>query len=260
MTTSNRPFTSYGIFFQLEREFILQTHLCFDPALALEDRFDLTIRNDYHGPPLPSRYANLALKYDWYKRKRIPRKLQGKIDLRKLNKQILEAWKVADDETRAFCIRFSEVESRKYTKIQISLVKEKISKKKSVTRVPTNAEPFYNGRNIKNEEVSWFDWTFSESAENTASPMNIDRSVSRRSTPTEVDIGDDEIMNIWYSIPTKQDSTTSSPFCQRCYVETQGDHTPSKKELCTGMQFFANEYRVRSLGKITRKTAAARCA
>ena len=147
-TTNIRPYTSYNLFFQLEREHILQTLLGYQPTIADKDKFDFTTDHNYHGPPLPSKYTNIILPYDWYmpgknqrRNKRSHRKSHGKIGFRELTERISKAWKSdMDDGTRTFCIRLSDSEARRYKIInkrnkQIETVatarKQKVTRKRS---------------------------------------------------------------------------------------------------------------------------------
>ena len=128
--TSTRPYTSYNLFFQLEREYILQIKHGHQPTNnkfssdSDNKLFDPSDTSNYQGPPLPTRYANLILPYDWHipgktlRRKRSHRKSHGKIGFHELNEQLSKAWSFVDDETRRFCTCLSELERRKYKKIE----------------------------------------------------------------------------------------------------------------------------------------------
>jgi hypothetical protein len=77
-----RPYTAYNIFFQLEREFILQSVL--DVTPSVDDVFD-PAADDNVIPSLPQRYQDIILSDDWYipgkaqRKKRRHRKSHGKI-------------------------------------------------------------------------------------------------------------------------------------------------------------------------------------
>ena len=78
-----RPYTAYNIFFQLEREFILQSVL--DVTPSVDTVFD-PAADDNIIPSLPQRYRDIILSDDWYipgkaqrKKKRSHRKTHGKI-------------------------------------------------------------------------------------------------------------------------------------------------------------------------------------
>jgi hypothetical protein len=61
-----RHYSSYNIFFQLERERILQELLNVKPELSAEEIFDAS-NSSYTGPrPLPSRYSEIILSKDWH--------------------------------------------------------------------------------------------------------------------------------------------------------------------------------------------------
>lgn len=61
----SRPYTEYNIFFQLEREYILQVLLGLQPDVDARRVFDPT-REDYVGPDLPARYRGIILLNDWH--------------------------------------------------------------------------------------------------------------------------------------------------------------------------------------------------
>ena len=139
-----RAYTSYNLFFQLEREYILQTLLGHHPTVSKTDiLFDPTDRTYYQGPPLPSRYQNLILPYDWHlpgktqRRKRVHRKTHGKIGFHELNGRISSSWQVIDDEIRSFCTSLADIESIKYKKIN----KKTTTPKKSIVKKKTNIKP-----------------------------------------------------------------------------------------------------------------------
>ena len=118
-----RPYTSYNFFFQLEREYILQTLLGFEPTVAPQDVFDPS-QGNYAGPPLPPRYANLILPNDWHipgktsRRKRLHRKSHGKVGFHEMNDKISKAWQAADGEVRAFCEALQSILSSEFPKKQ----------------------------------------------------------------------------------------------------------------------------------------------
>ena len=76
-----RPYTAYNIFFQLEREFILQRILDVKPSV--DNAFDQA--GDDVVLLLPQKYRELVLSDDWYvpgkaqRKKRKHRKSRGKI-------------------------------------------------------------------------------------------------------------------------------------------------------------------------------------
>jgi len=118
-----RPYTSYNLFFQLEREYILQTLHNHTPTITSPSKiFNAATSPTYpaNAPPIPPRYANLILPYDWHipgktkRRKRLHRKSHGKVGFHELNDRISKAWSVADEGVREFCARLSQIESMKY--------------------------------------------------------------------------------------------------------------------------------------------------
>jgi len=168
---TTRPYTSYNLFFQLEREYILQTLLGFQPTIASKDIFNPADKTyPAEGPPLPSRYENLVLPYDWHipgKTRPHERSHHKSNDKNELNEEISEAyrtaWSTADYEMRNFCARLSDIESRNYKKDR-----RKTTDKENVTR-------------MEHADTS--------------------RASSHRGPFTEVDMEDDEIIDIWKTTP-----------------------------------------------------------
>lgn len=62
---SQQLLLQYNIFFQIEREYILQNRLEVTPALPADEVFTTSDPN-YEGPELPPRYSGLVLPSDWY--------------------------------------------------------------------------------------------------------------------------------------------------------------------------------------------------
>jgi len=168
---TTRPYTSYNLFFQLEREYILQTLLGFQPTIASKDIFDpADTIYPAEGPPLPSRYENLILPYDWHipaktgRRKQTHRKSHDEICFRELNEQISKVWSIADDEIRTFCACLSDIadiESRKYKKDKRKTTdKEKVKRKcnngKAAVAKSIKTEPKDDDCNDLSPS---FDWT-----------------------------------------------------------------------------------------------------
>ena len=120
MTKPVRPYTEYNIFFQLEREYILQVLLSVEPTYEPCDVFHPETDTHYKGPRLPPRYSGLVLQNDWYvpgkarRRKRRHRKSHGAIGFHELTLKIAEAWPLADVETRAFCACLGDVGVMEY--------------------------------------------------------------------------------------------------------------------------------------------------
>jgi len=165
---TTRPYNSYNLFFQLEREYILQTLLGFQPTITSNDIFDPADKTyPAEGPPLPFRYKNLILPYDWHipgktrRHKRSHRKSHGKIGFHELNKQISTAWSIVDNDSRNFCDSLADIESRKYKKVKRKKtdkkkVKRKRNKGKTTVATLIKTEP-------KDDDCSdlspSFDWT-----------------------------------------------------------------------------------------------------
>jgi len=273
-----RPYTSYNLFFQLERQYILQT-LGVQPQIAPAHIFHpVDARANYHGPPLPSRYANLILPYDWHipgktqRRKRSHRKSHGKIGFYELNNRISKAWAMVDDETRKFCVNLSDIESRKYKRVK-KVPKKAVAQKK----VSISTKAMVDSEN----DAASFDWTVdfpqdefatdkSHSDKNSISVRpTIYRQVSlgsvnekhhedhssrnHRGSLTEVDMADDEIIDIWKSIHIEDDR--SIPFllsvCQVCVeipdancstIDTIQEEEDDSQKDDTRMSFIDAEY------------------
>mmetsp|Transcript_17138 Transcript_17138/g.29497 ORF Transcript_17138/g.29497 Transcript_17138/m.29497 type:complete len:692 (-) Transcript_17138:128-2203(-) len=110
-----RPFTEYHIFFQLERNYILQTS-------DKSSHIDVT-RNfseiDPDASTRPPRYRSLVLPKQWHTKGSRPkcrshRKNHGKITFMELTKRISAQWKEADPITRSYCRNLAERELKRY--------------------------------------------------------------------------------------------------------------------------------------------------
>jgi len=134
----SRPYTDYNIFFQLEREHVLQVSLGVEPSIAY-GVFDPSNDNDYQGPPLPSRYNDLVLPGDWYvpgkvvRRKRVHRKSHGVIGFRELSNRIAVSWKSVDEETKEFCEKLSDIGVLQY---KAAVRKYKIANPEEMFKAP----------------------------------------------------------------------------------------------------------------------------
>jgi len=110
-----RPLTAYHIFFQIEREYIIQT---MDGDVADQSTMENKILHD----DVPQRYKNIKLLPDWYagpgKRteKRKHRKQHGKIGFLELSRTIAERWKQVDSETKSFVQKIAKSELDEYYK------------------------------------------------------------------------------------------------------------------------------------------------
>jgi len=265
-----RPYTSYNLFFQLEREYILQTLLGFQPAISSADLFDPADESNYQGPPLPSRYANLKLPSDWHipgktlRRKRIHRKSHGKIGFHELNIRISKGWQDVDDETRTFCVKLSELESKRYKHEKNE--KKKTAKKQAKKKIIKDDEPKEDGRNdLFHAFSNWDSTNFpqqdgSSSVVNKSYPLcrqvshdlresfnesfnsvtfvsqassslkdsfNIPFDSSFNEPLLEVDIEDDEIIEMYNSTTAEEDIPSMFDMCQVC-VETSPQSTQCK--------------------------------
>ena len=286
-STAMRPYTAYNLFFQLEREYILQNLNGYRPTIAPANEFNPDNKSNYSGPPLPSRYDDLILPYDWHipgkthRRKRSHRKSHGKIGFHELNEQISRAWSMVDDEIKRFCTRLSNIGSRKYKKIK----KRDDKGKRKATMVAkeckiVTANSITKDGDRKNGIVGSFDWApvdFPQDNCGVVSPHRsspkIDRIVSRgschdeqqdcnleeftntRDSLTEIDMDDDEIIDLWKSTSLEEDVATPS-LCQVC-VETLDQSPPFFQEEETQevydirTAFIDEEYeRFKEIGKI----------
>eukprot|EP00571_Detonula_confervacea_P014904 CAMPEP_0172306528 /NCGR_PEP_ID=MMETSP1058-20130122/7582_1 /TAXON_ID=83371 /ORGANISM="Detonula confervacea, Strain CCMP 353" /LENGTH=327 /DNA_ID=CAMNT_0013018447 /DNA_START=23 /DNA_END=1006 /DNA_ORIENTATION=- len=296
-----RPYTSYNLFFQLERDYILQTLLGFKPTIASKDMFDPADTMNYQGPPLPSRYSDLILPYDWHlpgktqRRKRSHRKSHGKIGFHELNEKISKAWSVADHEIRHFCTVLSDSESIKYKKIKggNKVEKKKVTKrrgkgkkimaksaKKKLKDDDRNnnlvASSFDSAVNKFPQDGFARDGPFPDDSNNNSfrkicrfvscgsSVDDEQEDISLRCTPnlrdsflSEVDMDDNEIMDIWKSIPIEDKNIPSlqkSPYQNRCMVIlNSGSNTTQEKtseDNVKRMSFIDEEYkRYMEIGK-----------
>lgn len=106
-----RSYTSYQIFFQLERHYILQTN----SKLAAE----LPEYVDQGAADRPEKYRNIILPRDWYvvgvnRKKRQDHVNHGIISFDDLTKTISHNWNTADLETRMYCKDLAEMELTRY--------------------------------------------------------------------------------------------------------------------------------------------------
>eukprot|EP01083_Nonionella_stella_P264880 897927_1 len=108
-----RPYTEYNIFFQIEREYILQ-NLGVIPNIKEENIFSYNDPSYAGLPAVPARYDGIILPSDWYvpgksrRKKRQHRASHGKISFTDLSKSISSAWRNIDDETKLFCAKLSD--------------------------------------------------------------------------------------------------------------------------------------------------------
>ncbi|KAL7545898.1 hypothetical protein ACHAWF_009250 [Thalassiosira exigua] len=110
-----RPLTAYHIFFQIEREYIIQTAAGPDADKSIHD-------NKSYLPGVPRRYRCTKLLLDWYagpgkRQKRKHRKSHGKIGFLELSRVISKRWatlEVTDPETKRFVTRIAARELAQY--------------------------------------------------------------------------------------------------------------------------------------------------
>lgn len=110
-----RPLTAYHIFFQIEREYIIQTTAGEDADKSIHD-------NKVHHEDVPIRYKNIKLLPDWYagpgkRKKRKHRKQHGKIGFLELSRVISTRWaqlQGVDPETKGFVQGVAQQELDEY--------------------------------------------------------------------------------------------------------------------------------------------------
>lgn len=179
LTKVPRPYTPYNIFFQLEREYILQKVFQVIPCLVWSEIFDRDSK-EYNGPLLPSRYSDLILHREWHvpgKGRRNKRSHRGKMPLgwillyqqlsngvelnlsltflsashgkigfKQLSQQIAKSWASVGSETREFCKKYAED-----CKLQYKAIMTKKTPQTSKTSKSGDEEP---ERVISNPEVA----------------------------------------------------------------------------------------------------------
>ena len=111
----SRPFTEYHIFFQLERNYILQTS---DKSSHIDTTIDFA-DIDPDASTRPPRYRSLTLPKHWYTKGSRPkrrghRKAHGKISFVELTKLISQRWREADQVTREYCRELSQRGLKRY--------------------------------------------------------------------------------------------------------------------------------------------------
>jgi len=110
-----RPLAAYHIFFQIEREYIIQTsspdHIVTDPSKTYQ-------------AGVPSRYSSIKLSPDWYagpgkRQKRKHRKTHGMIGFLELSRVISQRWatlETVDPETKEYVTQVAAREMVEFKK------------------------------------------------------------------------------------------------------------------------------------------------
>lgn len=151
-----RPYTEYNIFFQIEREYILQ-NLGVVPDLKDEDVFS-TSDPGYGGPELPPRYDGIKLPSDWYipgktrRRKRQHRASHGKISFSDLSKSVSTAWRNRDNETKLFYAQLSDIGNQSYKKIIQRRKSDASSSSETAKKLIKEASSKHNTRTSKKKK------------------------------------------------------------------------------------------------------------
>ncbi|KAL7530238.1 hypothetical protein ACHAXR_006968, partial [Thalassiosira sp. AJA248-18] len=227
---SPRPYTTYNIFFQLKREYILQHDLDVTPNLRPEEIFDCSDKN-YEGPALPLKYSSIILRNDWFlpgkalRKKRQHRATHGKISFIDLSKKVASSWHNSDRLVKLFCAQVSDIGMMKYKREMYNFKKVHIIAKENLQPSP--------GKNqtIKPKIVVSSKQSVTASSKTMACPLILcpeiissssSLPVKMPSLPVEissflkdissepqgrsnngigfVDMQDDEIVNIWTSL------------------------------------------------------------
>jgi len=133
-----RPLTAYHIFFQLEREYIIQTTDVDNddtkkpsPTTSTTQDTNTSTSTKYYHKNVPPKYRNILLSSDWYygpgkRQKRKHRKSHGKIGFLELSKVISKQWstlEINDNETKLFVNDIAKQELDEY-KLDIMKWKE----------------------------------------------------------------------------------------------------------------------------------------
>ena len=131
-----RPLTAYHIFFQIEREYIIQTTAGPTNASENSNQEKKLLRN------VPSRYANTKLRPDWYagpgkRQKRKHRKSHGKIGFHELSTLISTRW-AALEKTHPDVKKFvHEIAARELDEYKLEMERYKLAE--NITSDPTPA-------------------------------------------------------------------------------------------------------------------------
>ena len=123
-----RPLTAYHLFFQLEREYLIQNIKAPNDTPTVEDD-DRPLGIDID-PDMPARYQNIHLTPVWYasasgkriktkesEKKKHHKKVHGKISFHELSKRVTTRWKtlgIDDNETMVYCTKIAKREMDLY--------------------------------------------------------------------------------------------------------------------------------------------------
>ncbi|KAL3789359.1 hypothetical protein HJC23_006513 [Cyclotella cryptica] len=131
-----RPLTAYHLYFQLEREFIIQSTVSDDYNIEKVDIRPIGLEID---PEMPLRYHYIHLSPDWYAsgkekrgssdQKRKHRKTHGKIAFLDLSRLVASRWATleeTDPETKFYCAKVAKRELDSY-KLQVKKYKASLS-------------------------------------------------------------------------------------------------------------------------------------
>ena len=133
-----RPLTAYHIFFQIEREYIIQT---------LPDASEIELSSKKRLlPDVPLRYKDIKLSPDWYygpgkRPKRKHRKAHGKIAFLELSRIIASRWAeldTLDSEVKEFVKKLAKQELDEYM-VDMKRYKEEMAGLKTVDDVPATS-------------------------------------------------------------------------------------------------------------------------
>ena len=121
-----RPLTAYHIFFQIEREYIIQTTAGPDADKSIHSKKS-------YQQDVPRRYRDIKLLPDWYagpgkRQKRKHRKSHGKIGFLELSRVISKRWATldtSDPETKQYVARIAARELDEY-KVEMIECKEMV--------------------------------------------------------------------------------------------------------------------------------------
>ena len=136
VTKPLRPLTAYHIYFQIEREFIIQTNT--SPGNISIDPNKSFLRD------VPRRYRSIRLLSDWYagpgkRQKRKHRKSHGMIGFLELSRVISKRWatlETTDPETKRYVTRIAKRELEEY-KLEMKHYKELTSADAAAAAVKT---------------------------------------------------------------------------------------------------------------------------